>query len=82
MIKDIIEMMNELINDRSVPKNVRTKIEEAINDLSDKKTEKIVRIGKVISVMDSISNDTNLPVYSRTKLWNIVSMLEKERAKI
>ena len=48
MIKDIIEMMNELINDRSVPKNVRTKIEEAINDLSDKKTEKIVRIGKVI----------------------------------
>jgi len=79
MLKDITFLMDELINERNVPRNVRIKIEDARNDLIDRKQEIGVRVGTAISLLDEISNDINLPVYARTKIWSIVSMLEKMR---
>lgn len=76
MLRDVINMMDELINDKTVPRNVKNRLEDVKNSLKDRKTEKMVRIGTAISVMDEISTDINLSMYARTKLWNIVSMLE------
>lgn len=75
-IKKAIQAIEELIADTSIPKNIRSKLEEAKNELNNTKLEKEIRIGKVIALMDEISIDINLPIYARTKIWNIVSILE------
>ncbi len=81
MFEEIINLMNDVMNERSVPKNVRSKIEESIKNLKDESKDPETRIGIVISTMDEISNDPNLPIYARTMIWNIVSRLESLRAK-
>lgn len=69
-------MLNEIINDRSVPKNIRSAIEDVKNRLLDEKTETDIKINATISILDEICNDINMPVYTRTQIWNIVSLLE------
>jgi len=78
-MEEIIKAMDELMEERGVPRNVKLKIEEAKNLLRDESQEVNVRVAAAISIMDEISVDPNLPVYARTKIWNIVSLLEEKR---
>lgn len=81
-MKNIILMIDELLEDKSVPKNVRAKMEEIKLSLEDNKQEVDIKIGTSINIMDDISNDPNLPMYARTKIWNIVSVMESSRTKM
>ncbi|HVC58690.1 MAG TPA: UPF0147 family protein [Candidatus Acidoferrales bacterium] len=74
-IKDIIRHMEMLMEDTSVPKNVRSAITEARNKLASQ-GEYIVRISSAIYSLDAVSNDINLPPQARTGIWSILSMLE------
>ena len=76
MFENIISFIEQVANDRSVPRNIRAKCEESISILNDKSQEEAIRINTVISTMDEISNDPNIPTYTRTQIWNIVSALE------
>ncbi len=74
----IIDVMNELTQDASVPQNVRTKLLAIIKVLQQPDTENIsITINKVLDDLEQISNDSNLPSYTRTDIWNITSMLEE-----
>ncbi len=75
-IEDISKRMEMLINDTSVPKNVRSAINDAKGHLDAKNNETIVRISSAIYSIDAISNDINLPPQARSAVWNILSMLE------
>lgn len=75
-IDNINELLDEIAQDRTVPKNVRTAMEQAKDSLNNGKQDMAVRINGAVSVLDEISSDPNIPVYSRTQIWNIVSMLE------
>ncbi len=75
-LKPIVELLEEVQKDRTVPRNVRLSIEQAIKDLKDEKEEFTVKMNSAISILDEISNDPNIPTYTRTQVWNIVSMLE------
>jgi hypothetical protein len=76
MFETVIPFIEQVANDRSVPRNIRSKCEEAVKILNDEKQEVGIRINTVISTMDDISNDPNIPTYTRTQIWNIVSALE------
>ncbi len=67
--------MDLLLSDTSVPKNVKSAIKEARDNLS-KEDEEIVRVSSAIYNIDAISNDINLPAQARTAVWDILSMLE------
>ena len=75
-IAKINELLEQIKNDRTVPKNVRNSIEIAQNDLTDKSKDALVKINSAISILEEASNDTNIPTYTRTQIWNIISMLE------
>ena len=75
-LKPIIELLEEVQNDRTVPRNIRASVEEVIKELKNEKEEFTVRMNSAISILDEISNDPNIPMYTRTQIWNIVSMLE------
>ncbi len=74
----VSEMIDAIVNDRTVPKNIRAAAEEekvAID--GDAAVE--LKISTAISTLDDIINDSNMPMYTRTQIWNIVSMLEQMR---
>lgn len=76
-VQAIIDVLHEVIEDGSVPKNVKQKVENAIKTLSDSSDNISVRVNKVLNDLDEISDDANMQPYTRTQLWNISSMLEK-----
>ena len=79
---EINQFLDEINEDRTVLRNIRTLVQEAKGHLNGKQ-ELPVRINSAISILDEVSNDSNIPIYTRTQIWNIVSMLEvmNERAK-
>lgn len=74
--ESIIQVLTQIKDDRTVPKNIRASCEECIKDLQNKDDELSVRLSSCISTLDEVSNDPNIPSYTRTQIWNIVSMLE------
>lgn len=81
-IKTINNLLDQIINDRTVPRNIRAAVQEAKDYFNDLNTEDLqVRIGSAISVLDEIINDPNMPMYTRTQIWNIVSLLERMRSE-
>jgi uncharacterized protein (UPF0147 family) len=79
MFENIIPLIQQIANDRSVPRNIRTKCEESIKILQTEKEDPAIRVNTVISTMDEVSNDPNIPTYTRIQVWNIVSLLEGVR---
>jgi uncharacterized protein (UPF0147 family) len=75
-IKPIIEILEELKTDISVPRNVKEKIDNTIVALKENNDIKL-RINKALHELDDIADDTNLQPYTRTQIWNVVSLLEK-----
>ncbi len=75
LIDQIKRQMDFLLNDTSVPKNVKSAIKEAKDHLATQE-DYIVRVSSAIYNIDSISNDINLPSQARTSVWSILSMLE------
>ncbi len=75
-ISQIIELLHELSNDRKVPRNVRSVIDDARKELTGKEENLPTKINTTVSMLDEISNDPNIQSYTRTQLWNLVSMLE------
>jgi len=76
--KQVFMLLDQIINDRTVPKNIRAAAEQSKNVLSSKDSAE-VRISTAINILDEIINDPNMPVYTRTQIWNVVSMLEEKR---
>jgi len=76
MFEEVINLIQQIANDRTVPRNIRAKCDESVKILQDGKEDVAVRVNTVISNMDEVSNDPNIPMYTRTQIWNIVSVLE------
>ncbi|MBI4895846.1 MAG: UPF0147 family protein [Candidatus Aenigmarchaeota archaeon] len=72
----ILEELEEINNDKTVPKNIRNAVSTAKKDLKNDKLEKSIKISGAISILDEAANDSNLPVYTRTQIMSIVSQLE------
>lgn len=78
-LKNIIEVLGELCEENSVPKNVKAKFQEIVSYLNES-NETSIKVNKALHSLDEIGDDTNLQPYIRTQIWNLVSMLEKVSA--
>ena len=75
-MEELIEELIMILEDESIPKNVKTKIESAISALREESIEESIRANKALQELDDLSDDPNIPSYIRPQLWNIVSQLE------
>lgn len=75
-------LLDLVINDRTVPKNIRRVAEEAKKVLNDENQPTDLRLSSAIHMLDEIINDLNMPMYARTKIWNVVSILEEKRREV
>ena len=82
-VEPIIKLLTGIIEDRTVPRNIRAAAEEARKELTEKTDDTWdIRLSSAISVLDEITNDPNMPMYTRTQIWNIVSMLEAVKREL
>ena len=77
-INDAKELLQSIIMDHTVPKNIRRAAKKAQKGL-ESDDPPTVRANYAISVLDEISQDPNCPMYSRTRIWQVVSILETIR---
>ena len=75
-VETIVASLNEIQEDATVPRNVRTQIQSIINTLKTE-TEISIKINKALNELGEIANDVNLQSYTRTQIYNVISILEK-----
>ena len=75
-VDTVINSLNEIQEDATVPRNVRTKIESVVISLKEE-TEISIKISKALNELDEVSSDINLQAYTRAQIWNVMSVLEK-----
>ena len=75
-LKQVILALEEMLEDSTVPRNVKKKISEA-KEMLEEDTETSIKVNKALHELDDISNDVNLQSYTRAQIWNVVSLLEK-----
>jgi uncharacterized protein (UPF0147 family) len=75
-IGEIVEILNQVIKDNSVPRNIRRGAEEARGILLDESQDIKDRASSALYILEDLSNDRNLPMHARTVLWNVAGALE------
>lgn len=75
-IRQCVEVLERIINDDSVPRNIRRSADEVKSILLNKSESPAVRAASGISILDDMTNDPNIPMHTRTLIWNIASNLE------
>ena len=71
----ITEMIDNVVSDSNVPKNIRKILTDAKDRLNGPE-EIVVKISAAIYLIESISDDINMPAHARTQIWAIMSALE------
>ena len=75
-IDEVCEILEYIMNENSVPRNIREADNESNKLLKDETQDQSVRISTVLGKLDEISNDPNIPVHARTLIWEVLSKLE------
>jgi uncharacterized protein (UPF0147 family) len=76
-VDEVVELIDEIQEESSLPKNVRNKLDEIIACLKDSQGDEIkLTVDKCVNDLEEVSGDVNIPSYVRTQLWSVVSMLE------
>lgn len=74
--KNVIDLLSEISEDTTTPKNVKGKMLQIIAILREDVDDSIKK-NKVLYELDEIADDNNMQQYIRTQIWNVVSLLEK-----
>ena len=75
-LRQIMEVLDQLAEDNSVPRNIRRGASDAKERLMRKTEALDVRSASAIMILDELANDPNIPLHGRTLIWNIISQLE------
>ena len=74
-IAQIVRLMEMMLEDSSIPKNIKRAVESAKKNLQDE-GDPVVKAGGAIYNIEEVSEDINLPQHARTQIWQILSALE------
>ncbi|MDR3205537.1 MAG: UPF0147 family protein [Candidatus Methanoplasma sp.] len=75
-VKQVLDVLDNLSEDTSVPRNIRKGATDAKVRLLDEKNAMDVRATSAIIILDDLANDPNIPLHGRTLIWNAISQLE------
>ena len=75
-LQQCVDILDRIMNDDSVPRNIRRNADNVKNILLNDKETPSVRAAMVISTLDDMGNDPNVPIHTRTLVWGLSSQLE------
>ncbi|MFH0714310.1 MAG: UPF0147 family protein [Candidatus Diapherotrites archaeon] len=81
-VKSVLELMDAILDDSSVPRNIRAAVEASKEKVSHIPEDHSVNLSSAIYLLDDVSNDINMPSHTRTEIWSIISALEAIKEKI
>ncbi len=76
-IEECTQILNRIINDNSIPKNIRRAAKNAEDNLLHGEGDLTVRATNAISELNDVNDDPNIPIHARTKIWDAISLLEE-----
>ena len=71
----IISAIGALQDDTTLSRNIRLRLQEVFDILSNSEEEPI-KINKALDKIETLSDDSNIESYARTQILNLASMLE------
>ncbi|RLI85686.1 MAG: hypothetical protein DRP01_05665 [Archaeoglobales archaeon] len=77
VLEAVLDTLDRIIQDDSVPRNVRRVASEIKKNLLNDKENIAIKAATAISTLEDLSSDPNLPMHVRTLIWNLSSLLEK-----
>ena len=75
-VNAVVDQMEEMADQDSLPSNVCEMLEEAAEELEDEDRDLSVRVNTASSILDRVSNDPNIRQHTRTEIWNLASKVE------
>lgn len=75
-LKNIIDILEQLAEDTSVPRNIRRGAKDARDRLQKDDEPLDMRTASAIFTLDELANDPNIPIHGRTLIWDLISQLE------
>lgn len=75
--EEVGNLLNGLLGDRSVPRNIKRVAQKGIDELQKEDETPGVLASNVMYMVDDLSLDPNIPFHSRTTIYRIISILEK-----
>ena len=75
-LKNVEDLLNGMLQDRSVPRNIKRVAQKGINMLSNSDDTAGILASNVMYLVDDLSQDPNIPFAARTTLYRIISILE------
>ena len=75
-VKQVVDVLENLADDTSVPRNIRKGASDAKIKLMDTNNAMDVRATNAMMILDDLANDPNIPLHGRTLIWNVISQLE------
>lgn len=75
VIEESVKMLEGIIGDRAVPRNIRETADEVKAMLLGPE-DPSTKAASVISILNEMEYDPNIPMYTRSQIWKIVGQLE------
>jgi len=76
-LSDIKEMLDGIKLDNSVPRNIRNKIEEVMEQIDKDDCEFDIKISRLLNNLEEISEYPNIPSYIRTEILMTIGILSE-----
>ncbi len=80
-LERVCKKMDNIMEDDSIPRNIREGAEECSEMLLESNDELDVRIASSIFKLEELADDPNIPLHGRTLIWNVISELESIKEK-
>jgi uncharacterized protein (UPF0147 family) len=75
-LNQVMDVLDQLAEDTSVPRNIRRGATQAKEIILNESEALDVRTASAVFILDELANDPNIPLHGRTLIWNIISQLE------
>ena len=73
---EIEKLLEKILSDRSIPKSIKSSIEEAFQD-NGTETPCEEKIHTIVSILSDVSIDSTISPTARTEIWSVLSELER-----
>ncbi|TFF99280.1 MAG: hypothetical protein EU541_05295 [Promethearchaeota archaeon] len=75
--ENVEKLLNAMIKDRAVPRNIKRIAQKGIDQLNNEDESPGVISSNIIYLVDDLSQDPNIPFHVRTNVYRVMSLLEK-----
>jgi len=75
-IKDVEHLLEGMLQDRSVPRNIKKRVQEGLIILKKAENTPEVIASNIVYLFNDLSFDSNIAFHSRSTLYRIISILE------